>query len=358
MVQIIKELILYLVWVLNGIDFYPNQLIDAQPVSIIVSDPDSKSMRYDINVELVQIVGRFRKHKITNKRVNNPVIYFWNTQKSDYFLSEEEFFKKTNREHEDAIRHLESMKDNEMTREITLTALYSKGLDHIILEGKQPILHPYGTEAKMSTYQAMHSDSSIMGNLDSDNNLRDDSIILNKLSELSPELSNYEVPTLTVEYTKALGRIPSVKNMIQEYELLEEEYHINYKDDELRQECQDAIDNFLILNPIFAEWINSGITTAMMRTNRLNRNMISQKATENRTLLCNTSEVKAQMEVKVGETYTKAELLEKVINIYKSLNIEKNKPKATDIKTWYNIKSTSKRVNGSVVSAYKIIKEH
>jgi peptidoglycan hydrolase CwlO-like protein len=44
---------------LNGIDFYPNQITGALPTSIIVSDPDSKSMRYDINVDLVQILVIF-----------------------------------------------------------------------------------------------------------------------------------------------------------------------------------------------------------------------------------------------------------------------------------------------------------
>ena len=113
----------------------------------------------------------------------------------------------------------------------------------------------------------------------------------------------------------------------------------------------------MIVNPLFNEWLNAGITPAMMKTNRLNRELISQKAIQHRTLLCNSSEVKAQMKLEIGSVYTRDALLKKVIEIYKSLGLPTDKAKATDIKKWYEIKNTPKRVKGVQQSAYKIVKE-
>ena len=95
----------------------------------------------------------------------------------------------------------------------------------------------------------------------------------------------------------------------------------------------------------------------IMKTNRLNRELISQKAIQHRTLLCNSSEVKAQMKLKIGDVYTREKLLKKVIEIYKSLGLPTDKAKATDIKKWYEIKPHTIKVKDKAVSAYKIVKE-
>ena len=342
----------------EGIDYYPNHINNATPVSIIVSDPDSKSMRYDINVDVVQILGRFRKHKITNLRVDNPVIYLWNTQKSDYNLNEDEFLAKARHERNDLINYLEQNKHSEIAQKMAIAALKTNTFDDLIPDDNGlPMLHPYGIEAKMSAYKTMHSDSAIMSNINSNDTIKNDSIIVTKLTDLDPNINTYNVPMLKAEYTQALGRTPSVRKLIEEYESLTQDYNENYKDEELREECKDRIDNFLIVNPLFTEWLNSGITTAMMRSNNLKRSNISELAAKTRTLLCNSKEVKAQMKLEIDKVYTREELLEKVIEIYKSLNIEITKPKPTDIRKWYEIKAHSKKINNIVVSGYKIIKE-
>jgi hypothetical protein len=313
-------------------------------------------MRYDINVDLVQILGRFRKHQITEKRVHNRVVYLWNTQKSDFFLDEYEFLSKVLKAKEDSIKHLESMQDNAMTKELTVTALRTKDFDHFILDDKEPMLHPYSIEAQMSAYKTMHSDSSILTNVE-DEQIKEDSIIVTKLSTLNPDLNTFDIPVLASVYTKSLGRTPSVTKLVAEYESLISDYEENYKDTQLSVQCKDSIENFLIVNPLFNEWLNAGVTPAMMKTNRLNRELISQKAIQHRTLLCNSSEVKAQMKLEIGSVYTRDALLKKVIEIYKSLGLPIDKAKATDIKKWYEIKPHTIKVRDKVVSAYKILKE-
>lgn len=340
----------------EGIDFYPNHVSGATPVSIIVSDPDAKSMRFDINVDIVQILGRFRKNKVTGKRVDNPVIYLWNTQKSDYNLNETEFLNKVVKERTELITYLEENKDSDIAKRMATAALKTQEFDDLIAsDDGTPMVHPYGMEAKMSAYQAMHSDSSIMSNLDSDGVVKDDSVIVTKLSQLDPNLSTYSVPLLPAIYTKALGRTPSVRKMIEEYEGLLKDLEENYKDEILRQECQDRIDNFLITNTLFAEWINSGITTAVMRTNGFSKSAIIASAATSRILLCNADVIKRSLRLKVGNVYTGEELLRKVVNVYQRFDINNVHPKASDIRRWHDVKRTTKRTKKGVVSAYQIL---
>lgn len=146
--------------------------------------------------------------------------------------------------------------------------------------------------------------------------------------------------TLTTYERIEQGLAPSVEHAIQWYEDPETDNETLFK-----------------VFPLFNEWLNAGITPAMMKTNRLNRELISQKAMQHRTLLCNSSEVKAQMKLNINMVYTREELLKKVIEIYKSLGLPTDKAKATDIKKWYEIKAHSKKVKGVQQSAYKIVKE-
>lgn len=135
------------------------------------------------------------------------------------------------------------------------------------------------------------------------------------------------------------GLEPSVEHAIQWYEDPKTDNEVLFK-----------------VFPLFNEWLNAGITPAMMKTNRLNRELISKKALENRTITNHSQEIIAKLNLKIGEIYRTDELLKKITKIYKILNIT-TKPKATDIKKWYEIKSVPKKINGQQYSAYKIIKK-
>ena len=340
----------------EGIDFFPNHLTNALPVTLIVSDPDVKSTRYDINVEVRQIFGRFRKNKITGLRVPDHFLYFWNTTKSEYSLTKTEFLAKLKKDREGFKKHLEIMKDNESTLELTVQALKYKRNTHLLLDDGVPILHPYSIEAEMTQYGAIHSDPMSINNLDSDDDIKDDSQVLLKLLNLDPNASTYTVPLLTAEYTKALGRTPSVKKLIDEYESILQDIEENQNDEIVLSECKDQLDNFLICNPLFNEWIMAGLTLSRMRSLGLVKSKISEEAIKSRTLNCNVSEVKAQLNLEIGSVYTSEELLEKVKEIYNTLNIQVDKPKSTDIKKWYEISTSSKRIDGKPKKAYKIVK--
>lgn len=341
----------------EGQDFYPNETKDVYPTTIIVADPSSKSLLLDIDIDVKQIIGRFRKHRKLDKRVPNPIIYLWNTQKSDFNLDEEDFKNKVLKEKQEAIEMLDQIPNNNTIKQIIKTALSVSNFDHIILnDNKEPMLHPYGFEAKMSQYSCMHCDSAMILNIDENNEVLPEARVTKKLLTLNKDLSTYEIPFINSEYTKALGRSPSITKLVAEYELLVQDIAENKEDPSLQEESINNLENFLVVNPLFKEWLDSGVTPAMMKTHKLNKELISKKALENRTITNHSQEIITKLNLKIGEIYRTDELLKKITKIYKILNIT-TKPKATDIKKWYEIKSVPKKINGQQYSAYKIIKE-
>lgn len=141
---------------------------------------------------------------------------------------------------------------------------------------------------------------------------------------------------------EAIKRVltPSVRTAIEYYSNPETDNEVLYK-----------------AFPLFKEWLDSGVTIAMMRACKMNKSLIIKKTTQTRTIISNTDEVKAQLNLQVGKIYTRDELLVKVLDVYESLDISVEKPKATDIKRWYEIKNSPKKLKGETISAYKIIKE-
>lgn len=343
----------------EGIDFYPNHITDAKPLTIIVSDPNLKSMRYDIAVDLVQIVGRFRKHKLTNKRVQNSVLYFWNTQKTDYMLNEDEYLAQTIKFRGDDKAILDMSSTNSTAMRAMCRDAEGKDTVHIIYsDDKTPILHPYGIEAQMSAYKTMHVESSILLNVGENGELKDNSSIVNKLLSLDPTLSTYDSPLIKAEYTKLLGRTPSVPKLIIEYENLLEDVYENSRDPELLQLCEHELESFLLENSTFNEWIVSGVTTGQMKSMNMSKPKISERAHKNRCMVLNTDAIKAQLNLVEGVVYTSDELLVKVLEVYKSLGLNADKAKSTDVKQWYTLKQSSKISNGVKVNGYKVLPQN
>lgn len=346
----------------EGIDYYPNALEQREPTSIVVSDPNTKSMRYDISVDLVQILGRFRKHPVTNDRIRNKVIYLWNTQRTDYNLNEEQFLAKVKHDIKESIETIEIAKTNSQIERLAISG--AKKEHHILIEDNKLLLHPYGLEAQMSAYKALHCDATVLKNnivvYDKNNKMVNtglvskDSVIVSKLSDLRPDISTYIVPVLSSIYTKALGRVPSVTKLVREWESLEEDWCENYNDLELRLLVETRQEFFLIQNPSFNEWIDSGISTATMKTLGLNRIKIDTAATESRTIKVNNEAISHYVEIVIGQSYTTEELKNKIQQFYDDLNISKTS-KGSDIKQWYDIKATTILSNNKHQSGYKIL---
>lgn len=321
----------------EGSDFFPNNNPDIKPISLIISDPNAKSMRFDISVDLTQIIGRFRANKITGLLENYPVIYLWNTQKTDFILNENEYKSKLISLREQSAKLIKDSESSELLRDMIFDNIQDEKNVFFIKEGTELMLHPYGYEASMSVYHAMHSDSYVLNNVDEEGQIKKDSHIVSKLSSLTPELNTFKVPVLKSEYTKALGRNPSVIKMMREYQ----ELLTNRRESEFSEEDQDALDSFLIENSEFASWIDAGITLSEMNSCGRVRSTIESIVETKLRLAKADLNLVDYLEYRVGDLVTRKELKEKIQNYYNSLGL-KLKAKATDIEEYYEIENTSR----------------
>ena len=304
----------------EGCDFYPNQVTGVNPTTLVVSDPRSKSMRFDINVQLKQICGRFRANKLTGKMPKNKIVYLWTSQGEDIVYSESEYHNLVLDRNAQCIVGLEQNAENPMV----IDALRFSAANHhsywiLDSDKKTVMMHPYAVEALMSSYHALHSDSFVLGG-DVAN-----STTVTKLSSLSKDINTFTIPPLPSQYKKALGRIPSVQSLVTEYNDIMSSYREN-------PEFLTALECFLTTNTTFSEWLDCGVTPQNM--NSLNsRDKIDTLARSLKMLVKVDS---AELPFTVGVKYTVADIKSKLQTYYDKNNIQM-KVKGTDIKRFYNV---------------------
>ena len=352
----------------EGTDFFPNnELVEGQclktPTTIVVSNPNSITMRFDIQTDLTQIAGRFRRHKVLNKFVSNPIIYVWNTQKVDYIKDKDEYLAELQLSKKESTEALEYAKTNSEIKKLIDNKAETRTHKFFIPvgteENKETIIHPYGIEVSMNNYEAFHTVSCVISNTDDEGNLLEDSKVVTKLTDLSPDLSTYETPELNSLYTKALGRRPSVDKMLREYksllELRSEAYQ--YQDDSLVEVAEFKIEEFLQNNSEFDEWLSSGLTLANINSSGKDRQKINQLAETNRKLSGHAGAIVYELGLKVGQIYDKNEV-KTTIQSYYDRNGIKRKAKGTDISQWFQVKPTTTIVNGERKNAVKILSQN
>ena len=335
----------------EGSDFFPNNNPNIKPISLIVSDPNAKSMRFDISVDLTQIVGRFRANKVTKQLENYPVIYLWNTQKTDFVLNEDEYKAKLITLREQSKELIDSSEKNELLRSMIFDNVENEKNVFFLKEGDKPILHPYGYEASMSVYHAMHSDSYVLNNVDDKNEIKKDSKIVSKLSDLNPDVNTYTVPTLRAEYTKALGRNPSVIKLMKEYQTL----LTTRRESDFSEESKEAVEAFLIDNAEFASWLDAGITLSEMNSCGRTRDKIEELVSNKTRLAKATVNFKDFSGYSENMFVTKKELKEKIQAYYNMLGINL-KAKSTDIGKYSETENTTKLIESKRENGIRIVR--
>ena len=349
----------------EGTDFFPNnELVDGKcvktPTTIIVSNPNSITMRFDIQTDLTQIAGRFRRHKILNEFVPNPIIYIWNTQKVDYIKDKDEYLQELLVSKQESTEALEFAKTNDEVKKLIDDKAESKTHKFFIPVGddkhKNTIIHPYGVEVCMNNFEAFHTVSCIVGNVDENEDLLEDSTVVTKLSELSPDVSTFEVPELNTYYTQRLGRKASVDKMLREYSNLLELRRELASTNQPLDSVNSSIEEFLQNNSEFDEWLDAGLTPANINSARKNRDLINELAETSRKLSGHFQALVHSLKLELDESYSNSELKDKIQEYYDSNSIKK-KAKGTDINQWFEVQKTSRKENGKLVACLKLVKK-
>lgn len=313
----------------EGLDYLPNNDSSINPTTIIISDPRSKSMRFDIKVQLKQICGRFRANVVTGLMPINKIIYLWAGQEEDVILEEEDFLNFIKTCNRQSAEGLDQNRGNPMV----MNALTFSAANHhgywILDEKKQVMMHPYAVEAHMSNYHAMHSDAYVL-----DTGI-DNSVVVSKLSDLSKDLNTFIVPLLPSHHKTKLGKIPSVQSLVSEYNYLIEGARSN-------PSFMSDLETFLSTNTTFSEWLDSGVTPQNMNTLKVKSKI--ESLSSNLRILAKVNEV--NLPFKIDGVYAKTRVKDDIQKFYDNKGI-KLKAKATDIKKWFEVKSTTCRVKGS-----------
>lgn len=213
----------------EGVDFYSH---GKDVTTLIVADSFSKSMRYDISIDLPQIIGRFRRDKTTNLFPKNDIFFIWKSvnENIDYDKDEEvinaiakklvyceETLNLANELFVDSkkvdVKDVNVRSFNNWEPYIISTNI------HDPIEERNYIINEYAMEGIMSIFYTMNIDYlMIANNIDFENVDKDDSIILNSIRKLTDkDVDTFEIPQLSVQYSNALNRKISFSKIASQY---------------------------------------------------------------------------------------------------------------------------------------------
>ena len=216
----------------EGVDFYS---FGKNVITLVVADSYSKSMRYDISIDLPQIIGRFRRDKDTGLFPRNDIYFIWKT------ISEEVKYT----DHDKLIKHIS--KNIYFCNSLLdlSSSVFDKGElyesnqrtvsgwePYIIkdtIKSEEYIINEYAMEGIMSAYCAMHVDYHMLGNLDDHGLISDSSYIENSLQKITNKLDTFEISQLNSQYSLLLNRKVSFAKVAKEYyDLSQLLIHPNY----------------------------------------------------------------------------------------------------------------------------------
>ena len=325
----------------EGVDFY-NKYVSV----LVVSDPKYKSMRYDISIDLPQIIGRFRMCR------DCDIDFIWSTYTDQVTLSEEEFINKFRKDHDDVISALSGDNANnpQIMKAFHALAKY-KDTPHCYIDrddSDRPLVtvNKYAFESMMCSYHAMHNDYYVIGD-DKKEKVKECNG-LKRVNDIFNVNDTLDIPSLSFKHTVNLKRVYNFKDVAKEYvELLEK----NEKRSNIvtEQQINELVENTPELSKFHGVLSPKDFKKCLYVKKRLNilfdEVIIMSKIT------------RKDFDIKVGGVYSLTYIKNQVQKVYNKYDIE-SIAKATDIKKWFEIKNTTQvcQNTNKHVTAYKVAK--
>lgn len=203
----------------EGVDFYS---FGKNVITLVVADSFSKSMRYDISIDLPQIIGRFRRDKNTGLFPKNDIFFIWKSMHNEIrYNSEEEIIRSITRFMilaENNLKMSNQLFNNTNDKEYNNKLYLSRHEPYLIVENifDKPenhnyIVNEYAMEGIMSVYSTNNIDYHMLANN------QENSIIENSLKNISSKLDTFSIPQLKSEYSLLLSRNVSFAKIAKEY---------------------------------------------------------------------------------------------------------------------------------------------
>lgn len=326
----------------EGVDFY-NKYVSV----LVVSDPKYKSMRYDISIDLPQIIGRFRMCR------DCDIDFIWSTYTDQVTLSEEEFIDKFKKEHKDVIMALSGDNANNLQIMKAFHALAKyKDTPHCYIDRDdfdRPLVtvNKYAFESMMCSYHAMHNDYYVIGD-EENKKVEKECKGLQRVNDIFNVNDTLDIPSLSFKHTVNLKRVFNFKDVAKEYvDLLEK--NNKKRDIMLEQKINELVENTPELEKYHGVLSPKDFKKCLFVKKRLNAQyeevVIMSKIT------------KCDFNLKKDGVYSLTYIKNEVQKVYNKYDID-SIAKSTDIKKWFEIKNTTQYCanENKHVTAYKVVK--
>lgn len=190
----------------EGVDFY-NKYVNI----LVVSDPKYKSMRYDIAIDLPQIVGRFRRAPHT------PIDFIWSTYNDQEQLEKQEYIDKFISEYNNVKAALTgSNASNPEIHKSFYKRAKVESSPYFYIDRDDPnnpliSANKYAFESMMSSFYAMYEDYYVKDS--NDKELKG----LERINSKFDSIDDLEIPRLELSQNKSLGKMVNFKIEAKKY---------------------------------------------------------------------------------------------------------------------------------------------
>ena len=315
-----------------GADFYSD---NAR--SFIISDANIDTLAVDITLDLPQILGRQRLRENPWK---DEAILFFKSITTDNKQAKEIFDKKLAEKERKSLSLLSAYNQVAAENQGDLSEAYQKLAktfnykdDFVAVNEKKigdtkiltPVFNNLVKVSEMRAYEIQQVDYS------------DRFTVFNELGKVGGVDDIEELEKFFKEYKEQKGRIYKLKYLCEYCERIGNTSILQHIEE---KRFSDYI-NVLGLDRCKAEWYNTYLLDKRLSVMSFDRAKIQEELSN---------------EFEVGQSYTKADIKEKLSEIYKKLSY-KASPKATDLEEFFELKSCLITVDGKRVNGFKILKE-
>lgn len=315
-----------------GADFYSD---NAR--SFIISDANIDTLAVDITLDLPQILGRQRLRENPWK---DEAILFFKSITTDNKQAKEIFDKKLAEKERKSLSLLSAYNQVAAENQGDLSEAYQKLAktfnykdDFVAVNEKKigdtkiltPVFNNLVKVSEMRAYEIQQVDYS------------DRFTVFNELGKVGGVDDIEELEKFFKEYKEQKGRIYKLKYLCEYCERVGNTSILQHIEE---KRFSDYI-NVLGLDRCKAEWYNTYLLDKRLSVMSFDETKIKEE-------LSNVFEA--------GQSYTKADIKEKLSEIYKKLSY-KASPKATDLEEFFELKPCLITVDGKRVNGFKILKE-
>ena len=315
-----------------GADFYSD---NAR--SFIISDANIDTLAVDITLDLPQILGRQRLRENPWK---DEAILFFKSITTNNKQAKEIFDKKLAEKERKSLSLLSAYNQVAAENQGDLSEAYQKLAktfnykdDFVAVNEKKigdtkiltPVFNNLVMVSEMRAYEIQQVDYS------------DRFTVFNELGKVGGVDDIEELEKFFKEYKEQKGRIYKLKYLCEYCERVGNTSILQHIEE---KRFSDYI-NVLGLDRCKAEWYNTYLLDKRLSVMSFDRAKIQEELSN---------------EFEVGQSYTKADIKEKLSEIYKKLSY-KASPKATDLEEFFELKPCLITVDGKRVNGFKILKE-